>query len=697
MLFVKTARALGLALVAVCQAGAHSLDARTHHARFPETSTSEATLIPREVLFGPAAKIQPKLSPDGTKLAYLAPDRTGALNVWVETLGSNDASAVTNESRRRIDSFRWAEDGEHILYIQDSDGNEVWHVYSTHLATRTVHDLTPYRNVRASNLLTSSQHPNEILVALNLRDSRVQDMYRINLKSRAVRLDTANPGDVLSWTVDKHFVVRAATAFDTHSGKTIVRVREGANRPWNEVLSWPFEDSLMFGQAVGSTVIAGFSAEGNSLYVVSATHTDTGQLVEIDAQSGREIRVIARHPRSDVAADPDACPELRPLVMVDPVSTQVQAVAFQYAQWEWKLVDPSIASDWAALTKQLPGFVRVVSRDRADRKWIVAHVTDDRPQQFYLYERKTRQAQSLTDSTDLQRYVMARKKPIELTARDGQRLVSYLTMPVGAMPVSTIPVDTTPAGPDARPLPMVLIPHGGPWSRDDWGYDALVQFLANRGYVVLQVNFRGSAGFGKQFLNAGNHQLGLAMQDDLTDAVRWAVRENIADPKRVAILGVSVGGYATLRGLTRTPELYSCGVDAVGPSDLRTSLAAFPPWWKPVKARWIRRVGDVERDGQLNQSLSPLHEADRIKVPLMIAQGATDPRATIRNADLMVHSLRKRNRPVTYIVYPDEGHGFIRHANKLDFYGRVEVFFKHCLDGRAQPWQAVSGSTAQVY
>jgi dipeptidyl aminopeptidase/acylaminoacyl peptidase len=244
---------------------------------------------------------------------------------------------------------------------------------------------------------------------------------------------------------------------------------------------------------------------------------------------------------------------------------------------------------------------------------------------------------------------------------------------------------------------MVLIPHGGPWIRDDWGYDALVQFLANRGYVVLQVNFRGSAGFGKKFLNAGNHQLGLAMQDDLTDAVKWAVREGIADPKHVAILGISVGGYATLRGLTRTPELYSCGVDVVGPSDLRTSFAAFPPWWKAVKTRWIRRVGDVERDERLNQTLSPLHEADRIKVPLMIAQGATDPRVTIRNSDLMVHNLRKRNRPVTYIVYPDEGHGFMRHANKLDFYGRVEIFLKHCLGGRAQPWQAVAGSTAQVY
>jgi dipeptidyl aminopeptidase/acylaminoacyl peptidase len=439
----------------------------------------------------------------------------------------------------------------------------------------------------------------------------------------------------------------------------------------------------MFGQATGSTVITGFSRDGNSLYVVSAAHSDTGQLVEVDAHNGRELRVIARHPRSDVAADPDAFPDMRPLVMSDRATGQIQAVAFQYAQWEWKLLDSAIAADWAVLGKQLPGFLRVVSRDRADSKWIVAHVTDDRPELFYLYDRKLKKAEPLlTEQQDLQRYSLARKKSVEIHSRDGQRLVGYITLPVGTA---------------ERPLPTVLIPHGGPWMRDDWGYDPLVQFLANRGYAVLQVNFRGSAGFGKKFLNAGNNQLGRAMQDDLTDAVSWAVKEGIADPKRVGILGISIGGYATLRGLTRTPELYSCGVDVVGPSDLKTSFAAFPPWWKAVKTRWIRRVGDVERDERLNQELSPLHDADRIQVPLMIAQGANDPRVAIRNSDLMVHSLRKRNRPVTYIVYPDEGHGFMRHANKLDFYGRVEVFFKHCLGGRAQPWIPVAGSTAQVY
>lgn len=651
--------------------------------RPPQPSVEETPLIPRETLFANPAKTQPQLSPDGKKLAYLAPDRTGALNVSVETLGRNDAVAVTAESRRRIESFRWAADGQHIIYIQDSDGNETWHVYSAHLATRKVHDLTPYKNVRASNLLTNPRYPQEILVALNLRDTHVQDMYRVDLSTRAVRLDTPNPGDVLSWTADDRFIIRAATAFDPKSGHTIVRVRDDKDRPWRDLISWPFEDSLMFGQATGSSVIAGFSGNGSSLYLVSAMQTDTGQLVEVDVRTGRELRVLARHPRSDVATDPDSFPDTRPLVMIDPASRQVQAVAFQYLQWEWRLLDASIATDWETLSKNLPGFLRVVSRDRADSKWIIARVSDDRPQQFYLYDRKTRTARSLlAEPPALHQFPTARKKPVELTARDGRRLVSYLTMPAGLT---------------GRPLPMVLIPHGGPWIRDDWGYDALVQFLANRGYAVLQVNYRGSAGFGKKFLNAGNNQLGLAMQDDLTDAVNWATRQGIGDAKRVAILGISVGGYATLRGLTRTPELYSCGVDVVGPSDLKASFAAFPPWWKAIKTRWIRRVGDVERDERLNKALSPLHEADRIKVPLMIAQGANDPRVTIRNSDLMVHNLRKRNRPVTYIVYPDEGHGFVRHANKLDFYGRVEIFLKHCLGGRAQPWQPVLGSTAQVY
>jgi dipeptidyl aminopeptidase/acylaminoacyl peptidase len=460
-------------------------------------------------------------------------------------------------------------------------------------------------------------------------------------------------------------------------------VRDSTDRPWRELISWPFEDSLMFGQCIGSTVIAGFSGSGESLYVVSARNSDTGALVEVDMRTGRELRVVARHPKSDVAMDPDAFPDTRPLVMTNRATGQVQAVAFQYLQWEWKLLDPAVAADWSVLTRQSPGFLRVVSRDRSDSKWIVAQITAGAPERFYFYDRKLKQSSLLDDAAPaLRPYMLAEKKPVEIMARDSQRLVGYVTLPV--------------AGTERR-FPTVLIPHGGPWIRDDWGYDPLVQFLANRGYAVLQVNFRGSAGLGKRFLNAGNNQLGRAMQDDLSDAVAWAIREGISDPKRVGILGISIGGYATLRGLTRTPELYSCGVDVVGPSDLKTSFAAFPPWWNAIKTRWIRRVGDVERDERLNEELSPLHEADRIQAPLMIAQGANDTRVAIRNSDLMVHSLRKRNRSVTYIVYPDEGHGFLRHANKLDFYGRVEIFFKNCLGGRAQPWLPVSGSTAQVY
>ena len=641
----------------------------------------DASLIPREVLFAPPSKAKPQLSPDGTKIAYLAPDRTGAMNVWVQSVSQKDAVAITADAPFAIESLRWAEDGERILYIADSDGNETWHVFIVDVATRAMRDLTPYRNVRASNLLTNPGFPQEILVALNLRDSQTQDMYRVNLTTNAVKLDTQNPGDVLSWTADELFVVRAATAFDAVSGRTIVRVRDASNRPWRDLISWPFEDSLTFGQATGSTVIAGFS--GSRLYVVSARNSDTGELVEIDARNGRELRTVARHSKGDIAADPDPCPDLRPLVMADRETGRIQAVAFQHARWEWKVLDPVVAADWAILSKQFPGFLRVVSRDRVDMKWIVAQITDDQPERFYLYDRKLKRTQAFMGTpADLALFAMSPKKPVEIVARDGQHLVGYVTLPMS----------TT-----ERRFPTVLIPHGGPWMRDDWGYDPLVQFLANRGYAVLQVNFRGSSGFGKKFLNAGNYQLGRAMQDDLSDAVAWAVREGISDPKRVGILGISLGGYATLRGLTRTPELFSCGVDVVGPSDLKTSFAAFPPWWQAVKTRWVRRVGDVERDERLNQELSPLHEADRIKVPLMIAQGANDRRVTIRNSDLMVHNLRKRNRPVTYIVYPDEGHRFMRHANKLDFYGRVEVFFKNCLGGRAQPWLPVAGSTAQVY
>lgn len=647
----------------------------------------DSQLIPREILFSSPAKESPQLSPDGARLAFLAPNGKGVPNIWIKTLGKDDDTAVTEENHRGIQFYRWAEDGRHMLYEQDSDGDENDHVYSVDLNTKHIRDLTPFLGVKAMGLLTSLHSPIEILVGLNLRDPHVFDVYRVNLVSGAVVLDTRNPGDVLSWTVDPEFVIRGATAFDPKTGATIVRVRDSMKQPWRDIVTWPFEDSLMFGQVNGGSVIVDFSADGQSLYIVSASHSDTGRLVRVDARTGKKLDVLAADAQSDVVPDMDLLSDnYRPLVLSNPATHQIQAVAFDYLQWEWKIIDPAIREDFEILQKEYPGFLRVISRDNSDSKWIVAQTAADAPERFYLYDRKEKTAQFLfADNPEILKYQLAKTKPVVITARDGLNLVSYLTLPLHA---------------ESKPFPMVLFPHGGPWWRDDlgsnWSYDPVVQFLANRGYAVLQVNFRGSTGFGKKFLNAGNHQYGLGMQDDLTDGVKWAIREGVADPKRIAIMGFSGGGYATLRGLTKTPELYACGADIVGEADVKVDLLTMPSWWAPVKTRWIRRLGDVEHDDALNREISPLYEADRVRAPVLVANGGNDPRVNVEPTEKMVAALRERKVPVTFVVYPDEGHGFSRAENNMDLYGRIDDFLANCLGGRSEPWKPVAGSTAEL-
>jgi dipeptidyl aminopeptidase/acylaminoacyl peptidase len=645
-------------------------------------SCAVAGLIQRESFFGNRGKQAPSISPDGTRLAYLAPDARGVPNVWVRTIGGKDDTLLTDASHRGIPRYSWARDSRHILFEKDSDGDENWHLYLAELGTKRVRDLTPFAGSKAQNLLTSAQRPDEILVGLNLRDSRYFDMYRIKLSTGDVTLDTENPGDVLSWNTDSHFVIRAATAFDSKTGQSVLRVRDAAGQPWRTLVVWPFEESLFFGQINGGSVVADFSADGESLYVVSASGSDTGRLIRLDAHSGKELEIIAEDSRSDVAEDPDGFPDYRPLILSNPNTHHIQAVGFEYLQWKWTVVDSGFRSEWESLQRKLPGFIRVVSRDDSDMMWVIAQVVADKPQTFFLYNRNTKSTAILfVEAPELVKYRLGDVSPVLITARDGLKLVAYLTLPQGVK---------------GRSLPMVLYVHGGPWARDHWGYDPVTQFLANRGYAVLRVNYRGSTGFGKAFLNAGNHQFGFGMQDDLTDAVKWAIEQRIADPKRVGIMGYSGGGYASLRGITRTPELYACAVDVDGPTDVKALFASMPSWWEAVKARWIRRIGDVEHDDELNRRMSPAFDVDKIRVPVLIGQGARDPRVNIKSSEVTVAALRRQKVAVIYVVYPDEGHHFLRAENNIDFLGRVEEFLAKHLGGRAAPWYEVSGSTAEM-
>ncbi|HKO58140.1 MAG TPA: S9 family peptidase, partial [Thermoanaerobaculia bacterium] len=576
-----------------------------------------ATLIPRTVLFGNPERSLPRMSPDGSQIAWLAPDENGVMNVWAQR-GSEAPRVLTKETSRPLFWYDWSGDGKQILYAQNHEGDENDHLFAVDLASGNIRDLTPFQGVKAQDFHVSMKHPERVLVAMNLSDRRRFDMYRVDLKSGALMLEAKNPGDVLTWTPDNDFVIRAATAF-TSDGHTVIRVRDGAGKPWRDLVRMPFEKALFDGQVVGGTLIAGFDPDGKSLLIHSALNADKGRLVRVDLKSGAETGVVVSDPQSDVADDFGG---VEPNVIRHPLTGAVQAVGFDYTTPHWTFIDPKLGEDFARINKTAPGHLRLVSRDRADRKWIVSASASDAPTAYFAYDRDAKKLTSLfTDNPALARYRLAPKKPVVIKARDGLQLVSYLTLPVDVEP---------------KNLPVVLNIHGGPWYRFTDDYDPEAQFLANRGYAVLQVNYRGSTGYGLRFLNAGNNQWGRGMQNDLYDATQWAIEQGIADPKRIASMGASGGGYATLHALEQRPDLFAAGIDSVGPADVATLFRSFPAYWSNILLRWRKRVGDVENDPELNRAISPLYHAEKIKAPLLIAAGENDVRVTLKNIKLEV-------------------------------------------------------------
>ena len=606
-------------------------------------------LIPREVLFGNPVKTQASVSPNGKMLAYLAPDEKGVMNVWVRTLGQEDDKVVTADKKRGIPYYKWQQDSEHILYMQDSDGDENWHVYQTNLKTKNTRDLTPFQGVRA-HFITDPNFPDELLVQLNIRDRRLHDMYRINLKNGAVEMDTENPGDVAYFVEDNKFQVRAAQV-TLPDGGTEIRVRDNAKSPWRTFLKWGPDET--FGG------IWGFTPDNTGVYLASSVDANASRLLEVDVATLKS-KVIAEDKQYDVASP-----------LTHPKTHKLEAVMFIRQRTEWTVIDKSLQADFDALRKVHDGDFYIDSRDLADNTWIVSYAVDNAPVLSYAYDRASKKATFLfSDRPALEKYKLANMQPISFQARDGMTIYGYVTLPVGLEP---------------RNLPMVLNVHGGPWLRDMWGLENEVQWLANRGYAVLQINFRGSWGYGKAYLNAGDREWAGKMHDDLVDGKNWAVKQGYADPKQVCIMGLSYGGYATLVGLAFTPDDFVCGVDRFGISNLVTWLSTIPTYWEPVKALHKKRVGDVETEQEFLKSRSPLFKADQIKAPLLIGQGANDPRVKQAESDQIVEAMRKNKKPVEYIVFPDEGHGFARPENRLKFYAAAEPFLAKYLGGRAEP------------
>ena len=607
-------------------------------------------LLPRALILEDADRTLPKLSPDGKKLAYVA-SVDGFPNVWIKTLGRNDDRAVTSDSRQGIESFYWQENGEKLLYFQDQAGDEAYHLFQIDIKTGSVRDLTPLPGVRASTLIRNPKYPDKVLIHLNARDRRLRDVYRLDLETGALELAAENPGDADSFFADNDMVVRAAV-LKKPDGSTEIRVRDGAKEPWRPLIRWgPGEiDS-------DNTGVIGFNAGNDKLWIVSSLDADAERLLEVDCRTG-ERKALAEDPHFDLYD-----------WMINPASNTLEGVSFLKEKAEWTFFDKGVAEDIELLKTVRKGEISVRSRDRADRTWVVGFRAADGPKGFYLFDRVAKKVEFLfSEDPKLEHFEFAKMEPISFRAEDGLTIYGYLTCPVGV---------------PAKGLPLVVLVHGGPWTRDTWTLNFIVQWLANRGYAVLQVNFRGSTGYGKAYQNAGDLEWGGKIIQDLVDGKNWVVAKGIADSRRVAVMGGSFGGYAALACLAFRPLEFGCGVDMSGVSDLNAFLAAMPPRWTTGRAQFEKRMG---RDPEFLKRISPLFKADRIVRPLFISHNANDTRVKLEQSDWMAAAVRKNGKDVTYLVFSNAGHmggGGITNVHKR--YAAIEEFLGKILGGRVEP------------
>jgi dipeptidyl aminopeptidase/acylaminoacyl peptidase len=633
-------------------------------------AVAKTPLIPRNVLFGNPDKAAPRISPDGKHLSYLAPV-DGVLNVWVAPVDDLAAAkVVTHDKKRGIRSYFWAYDNKHILYIQDANGDEDYHVYRADLDGKEDHDLTPLKKVRALIVEVSRKFPGEILIGLNDRKAEFHDIYRLNLETGKRELVQKND-EFLAFITDDDFRIRFAQKY-AEDGGTQIYAPDGKGG-WKDFLKIPMADNL-------TTNVVGFDKSGDVFYLIDSRGRDTGAFTSLDLKTNKET-VIASDPRADGGG-----------MMLHPTERTIEAVSFTYERTKWNFFDPAVEEDFKKLAKVAEGDISVSSRTLDNKTWIVAFLLDNGPVRYYLYDRTSGKARFLfTNRKALEGQPLVKMHPQVVKSRDGLDLVCYLTLPPGSDPDGK--------GRPTQPVPMVLDVHGGPWGRDTWGLNGEHQLLANRGYAVLSVNFRGSTGFGKKFVNAGNREWAGKMHDDLIDVVDWAIKEKIANPHKVAIMGGSYGGYATLVGMTFTPEKFACGVDIVGPSNIVTLLNTIPPYWAPAIQLFKDRVGDhtTTEGKEFLEKRSPLTHVSKICRPLLIGQGANDPRVKQTESDQIVKAMQEHKIPVTYVLFPDEGHGFARPPNNLAFYAVSEAFLAEHLGGRYEPiGTAFEGSSITV-
>ena len=602
--------------------------------------------IPLEDFFRNSERTGYQLSPDGSYISYMAPYKD-RLNVFVRRVDETDEHAIriTNETERSVAGYMWA-DNQRLLYMKDTAGDENYQLYGVHRDGSDDRAYTAFDGVRTSLIDDLEEQQGVVMIGMNKRNPEVFDPYRLNIETGELTLLAENPGNIQGWMTDHNGRLRVATAI-VDGVNTQILYRDTEDEPFKPVLTTNFRDVVSFME---------FTPDNKEVYAATNLHRDKTILVRMNPATCEELEVLYENERYDIASISYSRKRKK---LLSVYCTGHKEPVRHYFDAEEEQLRQRIK---AHFPNQRYG---IADTDKAEENYLI-YVGGDRTRgSYWHYNALTDEAKKIADLAPwIKSDEMNAMHPVCYTTRDGLQIEAYLTLPDGLTP------DT------AKQLPVVVNPHGGPWARDCWGYSSEVQFLSNRGYAVFQMNFRGSTGYGRHFLEASYKQWGLKMQDDITDGVKWLIEKGIANPNRIAIYGGSYGGYATLAGLTFTPDLYACGIDYVGVSNLFTFMQTIPPYWRPMLEMMYEQVGHPEHDADQLAATSPALHADKIKVPLFVAQGANDPRVNKAESDQMVEALRQRGVVVEYMVKDNEGHGFHNQENRFDFYRAMERFLK---------------------
>jgi len=602
---------------------------------------AQARRIPLEDFFRNPEKARYQISPDGKYFSFMAPYQK-RMNIFVQEIGKDSAVRLTSETDRDISDYFW-KNPTRILFLKDNGGDENFRLYGVNVDGSNLKCFTDFPKVRTEVFDEMENFPDEVLIGLNKRNPQAFDPFRLNIISGEMKQVAENPGNIQGWMMDHEGKLRVAVAI-VGGVNTQILYRDKETDQFKPVLTTSFKEQLS---------PAFFTFDNKNVYAISNLGRDKAVVVEFDIAKGKEIRTLYENPDYDITG-----------LNYSKLRKVITTAEFESWKLEKYFFDTETKKIYDRVQKEVGDLnVNIPWSTKAEDKFIVRVYSDRSLGAYYIYDKT---ADKLTKITDIGPWLkadeLANMNPVEYQSRDGLKIQGYLTLPNGYT------MET------AKKLPVVINPHGGPWARDSWGFNPEIQFLANRGYAVLQMNFRGSTGYGKKFWEASFKQWGLTMQDDVSDGVKWLVDKGIADQKRVAIYGGSYGGYTTLMGIVKEPDLYAAAVDYVGVANMFTFMNTIPPYWKPMLDMFHEMVGDPKKDSTYLASVSPAFHADKIKTPLFIAQGANDPRVNKAESDQMVAALKKKGVVVEYMVKDNEGHGFHNEENRFDFYRAMEKF-----------------------